>query len=60
MTWYKYVLNISHQVPIVIRYDQTTHLHIIHAYRIMYSTAEFPDMIVCVTSENNQNLTHLV
>ena len=59
VTWCKYVLKISHQVPITIRYDQTNHLHIMHAYRIMYSTAEFLDMIVCVTSENNQNLTHL-
>ena len=30
-----------------------------HAFNSIYITAEYLDMIVCVTSEKDQNLTHL-
>ena len=59
VTWYKSVLNLSYQVHITIHYEQTTHLPMMHAFNSIYITAEYLDMIVCVTSEKYQNLTHL-
>ena len=39
VTWYKYVINISDQVPITINYEQTNQLLIVHAYNSIYRTA---------------------
>ena len=39
VTWYKSVINISDQVPIIINYEQTNQLLIVHAYNSIYRTA---------------------
>ena len=59
VTCYKSVLNISYQVHITIHYEQTTHLPMMHAFNRIYITVESLNMILCVTSEKSQNLTHL-
>ena len=59
--WYKYVLNKSDQVHIIIHYKQKTHLPIPmqHSYKIIYSTLESLAMTRCVASDKNQKLTYL-
>ena len=57
VTWYKSFHKIYDQVPIKIHYQQTTHLPMMHAYKIIYITAESLPMLLCVTIEKNQNLT---
>ena len=39
LTWDKYFLNLSEQVPITIHYDQKNHFLVMRAYKSMYSTA---------------------
>ena len=59
MTWDKYVLNLSDQVTITIKYEHTTHIPTMYDYKSIYSPVEYPDRTECVTSDKNQNLTHL-
>ena len=59
VTWYKSILKISEQVPIIIHYDHTTRLLMLHAYKSIYITVCYLDMTGYVTSSKNQNLTHL-
>ena len=59
LNWYNYILKLSDQVPITINYEQKPHLPMLHVYKIIYSTADSLDITGYVTSEKNQNLTHL-
>ena len=56
---FPYFLNISDQAPITIHYEQTTRLPVMNAQKTIYSTTESLDITGFVTSERNQNLTHL-
>ena len=50
VTWKKSVIKLSKQVHITIYYENTTHIPVLHAYKIIYSTVDSLDMKVCVTS----------
>ena len=41
VTWDKYVINLFDQVPITINYKHTTHLPMVHAYKIIYINSEY-------------------
>ena len=40
LTWDKYFLKISYQVPITIKYENTTHPTMLHSYKKIYITTE--------------------
>ena len=59
VTWENSILELYEQVHIMIKYDQTTHLSMLHDYNSIYRTSESLAITGCVTSEKNQNLAHL-
>ena len=59
VTCYKSVIKLSDQVPINVDYYQTTHLTKIHSYKSINRIKESLNITRYVTSDNNQNLTHL-
>ena len=59
MTWGKSILKLSEQVPITIKYGQTTHLPMLHVYKIIYRTTDSLSITRFVTIEYNQNPAHL-